>query len=194
MMRGHAAYEALGGAIALGEADEAERATYAAHAAACALCDQEPEETRTLVASAFAAAQHGETWRPFVRDEIVACIERRRAVAGRRITTALGGAVVATLALNVALALGTGSRPRSVALPVAAPTVATPAYPLRAATRSAPVSGLYGRSTASELAARVPGIGIDPTVLSRRAAPSRAESSTVVGLPVSFESGHTAQH
>lgn len=105
MKHTHEKFEALGGAIALGEADEAQRAEYAAHAARCPLCDAQIGERGRAVASLFDRAAASETWRPFVRDEVVARIERRRTGSVRSVATLLGAGVVATVGLNLVLAL-----------------------------------------------------------------------------------------
>ena len=111
MMRGHARYEALAGAIALGEASIEERRTYAAHAAACPRCDGDIDDTRTLVGCAIAGASHSERWQPFLRDDIARRINSGRAQSTRRTAFVLCCAVFATLALNVGLAERLGGAP-----------------------------------------------------------------------------------
>jgi hypothetical protein len=135
MIRGHAVYEALAGAILLREASTAECAEYARHAATCPQCDADIDQTRTLVHSALTASQHGETWRPDVRDGVGARIERRSASWDGFVRSALTLAVAGTLALNVALLVGSvhlvvpdifGGGPTTVAARTAAPRSAPP--------------------------------------------------------------------
>jgi len=166
MKRAHAAYEALAGAILLGEASAADREAYAAHAATCAQCERDIEATGTLVSSAFAAAHHSETWRPFVRDEIDARIARRRSLSMRRITTLLSAAVAGTLALNVALAIGIGPHAHRLAQP-AAPPLSAAAQPLAATSVAQPVK------VAAVGSLQHPG-GVEPA---RRAVPARKHSA-----------------
>jgi hypothetical protein len=106
MIRGHAVYEALAGAILLREANDAEYAEYAQHAATCPICDADIDQTRTLVSAALTASQHGETWRPDVRDGVGTRIERRSTSWDGFVRSALTLAVAGTLALNLALLVG----------------------------------------------------------------------------------------
>lgn len=134
MIRGHAVYEALAGAILLREANDAECAEYAQHAATCPLCDADIDQTRTLVGAALTASQHGESWRPDVRDGVSTRIERRSASWDGFVRSALTLAVAGTLALNVALLVGSvhlvvpdifGGGPTTVAARTAAARPAT---------------------------------------------------------------------
>jgi hypothetical protein len=136
MIRGHAVYEALAGAILLREANDDECAEYAQHAATCPLCDADIDQTRTLVSAALTASQHGETWRPDVRDGVGTRIERRSASWDGFVRSALTLAVAGTLALNVALLVGSvhlvvpdifGGGPKTVAARTVAPRLAPPA-------------------------------------------------------------------
>lgn len=119
-MRGHERFEALCGAILLGEASEAERAEYSRHAVVCPRCDADTDATRTEVLTAFAVARELETWRPDTREAVSRRIEQGRSVAQRWTANALGCAIVLSIVLNAAVASGTAQRAVSALRPVVA--------------------------------------------------------------------------
>jgi hypothetical protein len=119
-VRGHDRFEALSGAILLGEAGEAERAEYFDHASRCERCDADLGETRTDVLAAFAVARELETWRPDTRDAVARRIDGRRSQEQRRLTNALGCAIVLSIVLNAALASGSAQHAVSALRPVVA--------------------------------------------------------------------------
>ena len=118
-MRGHGRFEALAGAIMLGEANEAEYTCYVEHAAECPRCP-DPSAIRTEVLTAIAVARELETWSPGIRDGVVRRIENRRAWTVRWIGNALGIAIVCSLALNGALASGLAQRVTTGLAPIVA--------------------------------------------------------------------------
>jgi hypothetical protein len=119
-MRGHERFEALAGAILLGEAGESERAEYLNHARDCLRCDADVDGTRTEVLTAFAVAREMETWRPDTREAVARRIERGRGAQQRLTANALGCAIVLSIVLNAAVASGTAQRAVSALRPVVA--------------------------------------------------------------------------
>jgi anti-sigma factor RsiW len=121
MLRGrHAAYEALAGAIALGEASDAERAAFSAHCATCARCADDADALRTDVVTVVAVARELETWRPQVRDGVVRRIDADRGRSTGRTTTLLTAAIALSLVLNAAFATGFAQRAGHAIEPVIA--------------------------------------------------------------------------
>ena len=104
-MRGHDAFEALAGALALDEATPEERAAFAAHAAGCANCRADAADAET-VARALAAARDEERWRASLDHLVVGRIRDARARRSTVTLGALGWAVAASIVLNVAVATG----------------------------------------------------------------------------------------
>ncbi len=143
MSRRHAAYEALAGAVALGEASDAERAELAAHCATCTRCSDDADALRTQVVTAVAVAREMETWRPQVRDGVARRIEGDRVRSTERTASMLVGGIVLSLALNAALASGLAQRAGHAIEPVIArvlpfaPLVASDNDTARPATRDA---------------------------------------------------------
>ena len=183
MSRTHERFEALAGAIALGEADESQRAEYAAHAATCPQCDARIAERGKAIGALFERAAGSETWRPFVRDEVVARIERRRTSAVRRVATFLGAGVVATVGLNLVLALAPlHIGPSLTSSPKTETAVSASGEPLVAA---APAS----LQAAGAQAAPPPGgtIVMRPPALAIERAMARA-GETPLNAPVTFVS------
>jgi len=139
----HAAYEALAGAIALGEASDAERAEFSAHCAACARCSDDADELRTRVVTAVAVARELETWRPRVGDGVMRRIDRERVKTADLTTTLLTSAIAFSLVLNVAFATGFAQRAGHAIEPVIArvlpfpPLVASDGDAARPAARAA---------------------------------------------------------
>lgn len=176
MKHAHEKFEALAGAIALGEADEAQRAEYAAHAIGCPQCDTQIAERGEAVASLFERAAASETWRPFVRDEVLARIERGRTSAVRRVATLLGAGVVATVGLNLVLALAPiHNIPALTAFPKNETAVSASGEPLAAAPASVQGAPLGGTTV------------MQPPALAIERAMARSGASPV-NAPVTFVS------
>ncbi len=119
-MRGHGYFDALAGAIALGEATAEEREWFAAHCATCSLCTDDADALRSDVVAPIGAARDMETWRPQIRGAVMSRIELGRRRAGERTAAVLAGAVALSLALNAALATGLGQRAAHAIEPVLA--------------------------------------------------------------------------
>jgi hypothetical protein len=115
MLRGrHSAYEALAGAIALGEASDAERAAFSAR------CADDADALRTDVVTVVAVARELETWRPQVRDGVVRRIDADRGRSTGRTTTLLTAAIALSLVINAAFATGFAQRAGHAIEPVIA--------------------------------------------------------------------------
>ncbi|MBV9104199.1 MAG: hypothetical protein JO060_11470 [Candidatus Eremiobacteraeota bacterium] len=107
MSSNHARFEAVAGAIALGEASPSEHAIFSAHAQNCSRCAG-LERAGPSVASFVHTALHEETWRPFVREAVIAGIESLHLASGRRTALWICTAVCVTLFLNLVLAAHVG--------------------------------------------------------------------------------------
>lgn len=105
MMRGHDVFEALSGAVMLGEATPAEVAAFDAHAIACATCRTDADSGVRAIAS-MARARAEETWRPSVTGLVLERIARTRVRGARRTIGAFGWAIALSLVANVAFASG----------------------------------------------------------------------------------------
>ena len=105
MMRGHDAFEALAGAVMLGEATPAERVAFDDHARTCASCRADADAGARAIAS-IARARAEETWRPSVTGFVLERIARTRMRGTRRTIGAFGWAIALSLAFNVAFASG----------------------------------------------------------------------------------------
>jgi hypothetical protein len=146
---GHGRYEALLGALALGEATPADRDELTGHARACAACAADLENAPHMLA-AFAAAREAETWRPAYGDAIVANLRERRLRRARYTVGALGWAAAVSIVLNATFASGLGERVLDK-LRDASPAIASTAFlqpPARPGARSIalePVSGIGRR-------------------------------------------------
>ncbi len=101
----HDRFEALAGAVMLGEASDAERAAFAAHVPACAECRADAAAAPVLV-RAIEAARDAETWRPRVDRAVLGRIRDSRSSRFRVTIGALGWAIALSIVLNVALASG----------------------------------------------------------------------------------------
>ncbi len=108
MSREHAAFEALAGAVALGEANAAERSAFAEHAAACTMCDDDAGTNSPL--ERLRSARDAESWRPEVGDPLLARIRETRSKNVRRTFGALGYAAGLSIVLNLAVASGFADR------------------------------------------------------------------------------------
>jgi anti-sigma factor RsiW len=126
-VRGHARYEALAGALVLGEATDAERTEFARHARTCAACAADAEEL-PATAAALRAARDEERWQAPVAAALGARLAATRERSGRRTFGTLGLAIAGSVALNVAFAGGYAGRwldGLRVTAPPDAPVVAT---------------------------------------------------------------------
>jgi len=107
-MREHDGFEALAGALALGEATQDERARFEAHASECAMCrDDVPALTR--VGEIVSAARNGESWRPAIGSQLMARIRDERLRSSRLTLRALGWSVAVSIALDAAFVSGVTS-------------------------------------------------------------------------------------
>jgi len=107
--RDHDAFEALAGAVMLGEATDAERARFDAHAATCDECRADvacaPVLTRAVL-----RARATETWRPSIANLVLDRIRGTRKSRFRFTVGALGWAVAISIVFNLALASGLSMR------------------------------------------------------------------------------------
>jgi hypothetical protein len=107
--RDHDAFEALAGAVMLGEATEAERARFDAHAATCDACRDDVACAPVFV-RAVAQARRTETWRPSIANLVLDRIRGTRKSRFRFTVGALGWAVAISIVFNLALASGLSMR------------------------------------------------------------------------------------
>jgi len=101
----HDRFEALAGAVALGEATALERECFAAHARECVSCADDSAGS-ARVRDVIASARDAESWRPSLRDAVFARIHERRSGGSRRAIGALGWAFAASVVLNAAVVSG----------------------------------------------------------------------------------------
>ncbi len=109
MNRDHDAFEALAGAVMLGEATEAERARFDAHAATCEECRSDVACAPVLV-RAVTQARRTETWRPSIANLVLDRIRGTRKSRFRFTVGVLGWAVAISIVFNLALASGLSMR------------------------------------------------------------------------------------
>jgi hypothetical protein len=109
MKRAHDRYEALAGAMVLGEATFAEREAFEAHAAQCAQCAEDLSSFVPL-RDAVAAASTGEVWRPSVSDQVYRSVQATKVLQRRRIVSTFAYAIAASVALNIAFISGFAGR------------------------------------------------------------------------------------
>jgi hypothetical protein len=107
--RDHDAFEAVAGAVMLGEATEAERARFDAHAATCDECRADVACAPVLVRS-VTQARRTETWRPSIANLVLDRIRGTRKSRFRFTVGALGWAVAISIVFNLALASGLSMR------------------------------------------------------------------------------------
>lgn len=105
MITDHDRFEALAGAVALGEATALERECFAAHARECVSCADDSAGS-ARVRDVIASARDAESWRPSLRDAVFARIHERRSGGSRRAIGALGWAFAASVVLNAAVVSG----------------------------------------------------------------------------------------
>jgi len=108
--RPHDRYEALAGAMLLGEASAADRAEFAVHAESCAVCREDAVASAMPIRELVESAAESETWRPSMTGDVVARIRERHTKRTRFAITTIGYAVAASIALNVAFVSGFGGR------------------------------------------------------------------------------------
>ncbi len=108
-MRDHDCFEALAGAVMLGEASEAERESFAAHERECAGCGLDVGYAAAKTA-AVERARDGETWRPSVTTALLERIADSRGRRERRTIGAFGWAIALSIAINAAFATGMSGR------------------------------------------------------------------------------------
>jgi hypothetical protein len=104
-VRDHARFEALAGAVMLGEATETERERFAEHAATCAAC-RDDAEAMPVFRRTLARARDAETWRPSVDDAVGRRIRASQRSRFHVTIGALGWAVALSIVLNVAFVSG----------------------------------------------------------------------------------------
>jgi hypothetical protein len=107
--REHDVFEALAGAVMLGEATEAERARFDAHAATCDACRADVACAPVFV-RAVTQARRTETWRPSIANLVLDRIRGARKSRFRFTVGALGWAVAISIVFNLALASGLSMR------------------------------------------------------------------------------------
>jgi hypothetical protein len=107
--RDHDAFEALAGAVMLGEATEAEREHFDAHAATCDECRADVA-CAPVFARAVTQARRTETWRPSIANLVLDRIRGTRKSRFRFTVGALGWAVAISIVFNLALASGLSMR------------------------------------------------------------------------------------
>ncbi len=185
-MKAHDRFEALAGAVMLGEATPEERATFDAHAAICDRCRTDARDG-AYVTSQLQQASRSERWLP--SQPISERLRARRSARSRVTLGALGWSVALSLVLNVAFVSGVGARLGSAFLSTAAPDsdVASTritleaARPKHVAFAPAPPSA-NGRHLLRRAAMRRPHRGTAPVVSSHDAR-AGAHDSVPVDVP-----------
>ena len=109
MSRTHDRFEELAGALALGEASDAERAELAAHAQTCSACALDLRDL-PIALDVIRAARESERWQPGASDEVRTRLREGRERGTRRTLITLGYGIAASLVLNVAFVSGFGAR------------------------------------------------------------------------------------
>ena len=105
----HDRFEALAGAVALGEATPAERAELQLHATGCTSC-REDSALAANFATTVDAARSAEAWRPDIGESVFARIRSSRANRFRVTVAALGWVVALSIVLDVTFTTGAGLR------------------------------------------------------------------------------------
>jgi len=109
VLTGHDRFEALAGAIALGEATPAEREVFDAHAVSCAPCRADAAAAGSL-ARVFEDERAAELWRPSIGAAVERRIRETRRSRLRLSIAALGWCFALSLAVDVAFAGGFAGR------------------------------------------------------------------------------------
>ncbi|MBC5799668.1 MAG: hypothetical protein GIX03_02580 [Candidatus Eremiobacteraeota bacterium] len=107
-MHDHDRFEALAGAVALGEATPQERTIFDRHARACAACHDDAVGI-TRVTGIMAAARDDESWRPAIGGVLMNRIRDERLRRSRLTLRALGWSVAFSIALDAAFVSGVTS-------------------------------------------------------------------------------------
>ncbi len=154
-MPAHDCFDALAGAVMLGEANAAERAAFDAHRRQCACCGAEAAFAAATTA-ALERVRDAETWRPSVVSAVLERIAKTRVRRERRTVGAFGWAIALSIVVNVAFANGiTGAALSSFPTRAAeSSTVATTALHLERA--RAPIGASSG-SWRPRVRGRTPG-------------------------------------
>ena len=180
----HDAFEALAGAIALGEATPLERARFATHAASCAMCAGTIDDLAT-VRDALVVSRDDERWRPSVDARVHARIIDARHRRTRATFGAFHWAIAFSLALNVAFFSGFVGRLATKLDATGEPTSAVVATMwVTEHRRSRPVAASATTVVASRVAARPA-----RTIVARRARPTphRTVRAVAATLPIATE-------
>jgi len=106
--REHAVFEALGGAVLLGEASAEERTRFEKHAAGCGDCAEAARSQ--LPFERLRQERDAESWRPDVGDALLARMRERRTRTMRLTFGALAYAAGFSIVLNVVAATGFADR------------------------------------------------------------------------------------
>ncbi|MDQ2908209.1 MAG: zf-HC2 domain-containing protein [Candidatus Eremiobacteraeota bacterium] len=106
MKSDHGRFDALAGALALGEATAAEREQFETHALMCPTCREHGVEELVGVREFITAAREEETWRPSLGSPLMARIRDGRLRRSRLALRALGWSVALSLVLDAAFISG----------------------------------------------------------------------------------------
>jgi predicted anti-sigma-YlaC factor YlaD len=107
-MHDHDRFEALAGALALGEATPQERVVFKNHASECRTCRDDAIGI-TRVSEIMAAAREHESWRPSIGGALMTRIRDERLRRSRLTLRALGWSVALSIALDAAFVSGVTS-------------------------------------------------------------------------------------
>jgi hypothetical protein len=158
--------EALAGAVALGEADEAQRETYRRHLAVCAHCVNELGGERDIerVMAAVGSARDDERWEPTLR---LPSARRQGFGFAWAIPATVAAALILFVGVRNAETLKTGAQPRPAISAQEARALAaldTQSLPRREGHAESLAVGAPARSTAFELIVDDRGIGLQCTI------------------------------
>ncbi|MDQ2908594.1 MAG: zf-HC2 domain-containing protein [Candidatus Eremiobacteraeota bacterium] len=109
MRSDHGRFEALAGALALGEATTEERDHFEAHAAECATCRAATADDLVGMRELIVTAREEETWRPSLGSALMTRIRDERLRRSRLTLRVLGWSVALSLALDAAFVSGVTS-------------------------------------------------------------------------------------
>lgn len=138
-MNAHDRFEALAGAVVLGEASEAESAAFSAHAEGCAACRADVAGG-AVVTAIVARERAAERWRPSIESAVLERIAKSRQKKHRRTVGAFGWAIAFSIVVNVAFASGitSGLAPNFHGVGEASSSIVTSRIGLEAARTPAP--------------------------------------------------------
>ncbi len=108
MKRDHAAFDALSGAVALGEATPAERERFAEHSRRCPTCRYDGE-AHAFIDDLVVRARDGETWRPSIAAPVMNTIRETRLRRSRLTLHALTWSLAVSIVLDAAFVSGVAS-------------------------------------------------------------------------------------